>query len=671
MSRFGYSRFIWVGLASSLWLGGRASAQIVKPVTTLTQIALETALEGGGDIQIQVAGTIALSSTLQITSDTTLEALDTSSSTQAVVLSGPIQLIQVQPGVNFTVKNLAFSGGLARFGAGLYNDRGATTVINCVFSGDAAAGAPGTPGANGIGPNGNGQSGGTGGGALGGAIYNAGTMTVNSCQFVADSAIGGAGGAGGSGGGLVGGNGGDGGGGGPGEGGAIYNSGVLTLANSILTNNVAAGGVGGTNGVSGGSVLFAQNGQGGAGAAGYGGAVFNSGTLFVTNCSFLTNYVAGGASQSSGDGDAFDGGSGYGGAIYNSKTLAVGNSTFATNGATGGVAGNGGSGSFPGNGGNGGNGEGGAIYSAGTADLLDCTLAGGAVRGGTNGLGGNNGTFFGNNGSNGGADGANLANQGGTMSLRNTILAYPTGSGNAYGTITDKGHNLSSDNSASFRGTGSINGVDPLLLPPADNGGVEGLLTMAVQPGSRAIGGGDPGVRVIQDEIGTERSTNLPTIGAFEFNFFSVSGQILDAGAGLPGITVTLGSQTTTTDTNGDYAFSSLVAGTYPLSFGAGQSNYVFSIPSTNVLVDTQAALEINVAAGILNLSLVSAAPGKPVALELTGPPSQVVALQATSNFTTWTNLGRYALGTGGTLIVTDFGATNAPYRFYQLLPAP
>jgi hypothetical protein len=84
--------------------------------------------------------------------------------------------------------------------------------------------------------------------------------------------------------------GGGGGGGGAGFGGALFNAGgvTVTITNSTLSGNTAAGGNGGTH-VRGGS---AQNGIGGAG---YGGAIFsNGGTVTITSSTVAANAADGG-----------------------------------------------------------------------------------------------------------------------------------------------------------------------------------------------------------------------------------------------------------------------------------------------------------------------------------------------------------------------------------------
>ncbi|MEI6197242.1 MAG: hypothetical protein WCS42_23245, partial [Verrucomicrobiota bacterium] len=125
------------------------------------------------------------------------------------------------------------------------------------------------------------------------------------------------------------------------DGGAIYNSGNLSLSNCLFAGcNSALCCVSGING-----------GPGFAG--GNGGAIYNGGILTAVNCQFLHNATC-------------NGGKGAGGSVDSSS--------FWTSG---------------GNGGNGGNG--GAVYDAGTASFLNCTFgwnasgSGGAGGGGASG----------------------------------------------------------------------------------------------------------------------------------------------------------------------------------------------------------------------------------------------------------------------------------------------
>jgi hypothetical protein len=122
-----------------------------------------------------------------------------------------------------------------------------------------------------------------GGGSAGGAINNAGALTVRNCTFSNNSTS---------------------------YGGAIFNAyaGTLTVANSIFSSNSAGSG----SGIYNGGIATVANStiSGGSGTA-----IENAGTMTVTNSTFSTNVS-----------DA-----GWGGAIENDGTLVVTNSTFFGN----------------------------------------------------------------------------------------------------------------------------------------------------------------------------------------------------------------------------------------------------------------------------------------------------------------------------------------------------
>jgi hypothetical protein len=347
----------------------------------------------------------------------------------------------------------------------------AAAVTNATISGLTIENGTAAGGANGA--NGTGASGGNGG--VGGGIYNAGTLSLSN-----DTLSNNTGGSGGKGGGGVPApnsatNGGDGGNAGNGgDGGAIYNAGTgtLTITNSTLSGNMSGGGYndGGIGTPAGGGMGTTDGGKGGNGGnAGNGGAIYNAGVLTVSN-SLLTSNTAGllasiygiagfgGAastsSQSGVNGDGGDGGKGgnggSGGGVYNAATgtLTVSTSTISGNAAGSGYSGGTGghgetgtvdAGSRAGSGGPGGmGGSGGGIYNAGMVTLSTTTLSsnaagsggvdstdyggGGLFCAGSGGIGGNGGR---------GGDGGGVYNaSAGTLTIANATLAGNTaGSG--------------------------------------------------------------------------------------------------------------------------------------------------------------------------------------------------------------------------------------------------
>ena len=182
------------------------------------------------------------------------------------------------------------------------------------------------------------------------------------------------------------------------DGGAIFNSGSLLLSNCLFTTcRNPNGGPGGTGGFSGGT-------------GGSGGAIFNGGTLQVVNCQFLNNSAGHGGNGGNGSvaiGSVVGGGGGTGGnggAVYDAGTVSFLNCTFGWNAAGYGGAGGAGISSAPsGNGGNAGNGS--AVFSLGGATFVGCTFFGntnGAGGAGGNGGAGSPPNYPGSSGGNGG-----------------------------------------------------------------------------------------------------------------------------------------------------------------------------------------------------------------------------------------------------------------------------
>ncbi len=359
-------------------------------------------------------------------------------------------------------------------------------------------------------------------GADGGGIYNAGSLTLDSCSLADNQA--GAGGAGGAGGYVyypdrfTGGNGGEG-----GKGGAIYNLGSVTLTACTLSGNAAgAGGWGGS-----GSTSYDFGGSGGAGAlGGSGGGIYNLGTLTLASCTLSSNVAgaggAGGPGKAAGSGGGNGGAAGAGGsggAVYTTTAVALSSCTIADNDAGDGGAGGTGS-NFATNGGAGGaGGNGGGICrtsSAAVVSLRNCLTALNSK-----GAGGAGGILA--NGSSGSPGAAGAA-----------------GSGNdLYGTYTSQTHNLLGQSDGS---TGFANGVksdlvgssasplNPVIGPLADNHGP--TLTRALLHGSPAVDAGDDTLTGL-DQRGYPRKYGAHVdIGAYEWNAASFSAPTVEAASG-------------------------------------------------------------------------------------------------------------------------------------------
>ena len=198
------------------------------------------------------------------------------------------------------------------------------------------------------------------------------------------------------------------------HGGGIYNAGLLTLRECVITNNRA--GIGGTGQQGNDNVQGVDGTPGGAGAdGGSGGGIYNhvAGTIWVQQCIICSNRsgTAGnggrgghGAEGSdygwNGGAGGIGGDAGLGSAIYNAGIMALESCQVYGNacgrGGNGGAGGNGGDslglrwGRSGGNGGSGGRGgEGGGIHNGGQGTLINCTLNGNLCgAGGVGGIGG-------------------------------------------------------------------------------------------------------------------------------------------------------------------------------------------------------------------------------------------------------------------------------------------
>lgn len=119
----------------------------------------------------------------------------------------------------------------------------------------------------------------------------------------------------------------------------------------------------------------------------------------------------------------------------------------------------------------------------------------------------------------------------GTIIIQNTVVANSVGSAistYSLGVITSLGHNLATDNPASFTATGDQTNTDPLLLPLADNGGP--TLTHALSCHSPAINAG-----IASETTADQRGLpylGTPDVGAYEFQTTPLSVSISASNSG-------------------------------------------------------------------------------------------------------------------------------------------
>jgi hypothetical protein len=288
-------------------------------------------------------------------------------------------------------------------------------------------------------------------------------------------------------------------------GGAISNAGSLTLLATTLANNAATG----QNGQ--------DDLAGGGGAAAMGGAIFSAGpgsSLLIANSTIVSNTATGGIGGgnggtsscfSGGTGGGWAGGSGAtcwasggsggfgsggGGASSESGGPPAGSGGFGGGGGGTGASGGGGAGQWAGAGstwaGGGGAALGGAVF-ADDATIINSTIAANAVTPGRGGYGCYQGgpipcnPLFGSGDGQGGQGVGGGLYISGTLHMTNTIVAGNSAQSPA-GDATDLW-------SAAISGADNIMGPTPWLAPLADNGGT--TFTRALLPGSPALGAAD------------------------------------------------------------------------------------------------------------------------------------------------------------------------------------
>jgi hypothetical protein len=283
---------------------------------------------------------------------------------------------------------------------------------------------------------------------------------------------------------------------GGGGGGISNDSGQLMVRNSAIINNVSSY----PDGSASGGGIFSRAGtltvidstiSGNVGDFG-GGGIWNGVNVATITGSIITGNTAGKAGY---------GGGGGGGGIENfSGTLLVNNSTISNNTIVGGFSGSG-------------------IDAGGTTTLNNTTVSGNSGGSSQGGIYSFVGTVNLNNSTISGNEASGIFNQAGTFNLQNTILANNGGQDcfndlNYNGTITSLGHNLIKTPGNCVLTGNDLSGVDPMLGPLQDNGGPSP--TLALQLGSQAIDGGNPGTCLPTDQRGSLRFGPCD-IGAYEY----------------------------------------------------------------------------------------------------------------------------------------------------------
>jgi CSLREA domain-containing protein len=276
------------------------------------------------------------------------------------------------------------------------------------------------------------------------------------------------------------------------RGGGIYNNGTMSLVLSTVTGNTASGS-GATNT-----------------SPARGGGIFNddAGNLTIDRSTVSSNAAT---ANAMGGNSAL----GQGGAIFNRHNLTITRSTVSENTAS----------ASNGTGFN--TAEGGGIVNVGPSNPGDVTVTidrstlsdnTATESGGTSEAGGMEilpGTYTIKSSTiahNSAGTGANLIN-GGTPTFKNTIVSDPEGGGANCGGSSPmtSSYDLSSDGTCGFTGTGDHLNTNPTLAASlAANGGP--TKTYALQPGSPAIDKGLSSAGETVDQRGIKRPSDFPSI---------------------------------------------------------------------------------------------------------------------------------------------------------------
>ncbi|MBK8988741.1 MAG: hypothetical protein IPM39_22155 [Chloroflexi bacterium] len=356
----------------------------------------------------------------------------------------------------------------------------------------------------------------------------------------------------------------------PGSGGAIFNTGQLTIDQSVIISNTAVGWGGGifNYGVGSSAItithsLLAANSADGI----YGGGLYTTRSLLVQDSIIRDNEAAG-----------VGGGLAVGGGVVLERTTITGNR--AAEGA-------------------------GLIAELGDVSLRNTTVSGNIASinysgvyaaGATAVITATNSTIAHNVGLGGGVGYNGLALVSGAIGyLQNTLVANNTQRQCNGGNLISLGHNLSSDTFCNLTQPGDQQGVDPLLMPLGDYGGP--TPTHALSPGSPAIEGGSNSDCPATDQRGVARpydgdnnGTAVCDIGAVEaeHQLIIADTSVLEGTGGMSTavFTVTLApasSQAVTVDYATEdgtaVAPADYTAASGTLAFAPGQTTQTINVP--------------------------------------------------------------------------------------------
>ena len=491
----------------------------------------------------------------------------------------------------------------------------------------------------------------------GAAISNASTLSVNNCTITNHTAT-------------------------SGSGGAIINNGSMTILSSTISYSAAASGgaiFNAANMTVAYSQLFTNQAYNGAAifntgslvlnsvsisnnrvTLGFGGGVWNSGSLSIIGSTLNGNLAIGGSGGSGYDVGG-GGGAGLGGAIFSTNgSVSINNSTFANNAALGGAGGNAnlsggstnttanGGGNNPGNylklgspnGGFGGGGGGGQIsyspYYGGYGGFGGGGGGIGPIVGVNGGFGGgtaNGVSILGNGGGGGAGIGAGIFVVAGTLDLVNCTVAFNQATGGTGGQVAPGGQ---AGNGGQGIGGGifNIGGTITLLNTIIASNGAQNsspdLYGNFTTTGYNLIGN-------------IQGATNL---SIFDFqNVVANLGPFQDNG----------GATLTCAPLHGS------------LAIGNGTSAGAPTIDQRGVPRPQGGAFDIGAVQAVTGSPFVSGGTmvsGSGFKLNTIFDATNSYRVQASTNLTTWVNLSTN--GSGGALHFIDTAATNLNRRFYR-----
>jgi hypothetical protein len=338
-------------------------------------------------------------------------------------------------------------------------------------------------------------------------------------------------------------------------------------------------------------------------------------------------------------------GAGQGGGLYAAGAVLLVNCTVAANTALGGQGRSSPSG----------NGEGGGLYNAagGFSTLIHTTIASNSASAGANGS------------PVGASRGGAIASAGGSVQLRNTILALSLSGSNCFGAgFVDEGHNLSSDASCNFTAPGSLNNADPRLGPLADYGGP--TPTMALLAGSPAFDAADPAFCPATDQRGTARPFGAGCdIGAFESAPpYTILGQVHGFKTPASGIQIDAPTASTSVQPSGQFFLHGLAAGTHLLSISSPECVFVPRTRSVTVGPDVVDVSFLSYRSNALVIERLSASAVRCVFAGEDGATYRVLSGMELSGFTPYSTNQAQSNG------IFEFmeGTTGAPERFFQVV---